>query len=421
MKFKIKSGFMKDKRVLAVISVVLSFVLWIVISLAIRTTGETTVSGVGVNINVQSGLLSEMGLSAIEGGEKTVDVVISGSRSVIGGVTAEDIVVRPSLSNVSGAGTYSLKLVAENASGEEFEIISVSPAEMVVKFDKYVDKSVPVHCNVTGDYNIPDDYLQEEIYTVPEEIIVTGPEKDIENTVSARVSVELEGEHTATVAVLGDIELLDAEGNVVEYNKNEVKMSVMSATVYVPIKRVQEFPLYFEYTNVPKYFDETKLNFALSEGTVSVAGDENALNKYRDILVGFIDMRDISLENSSFTFPVTLPGELINLDSTDSVRVDFDLEGYVETTFYTSQINIINVPKGYKVTPKAYQLAVTIIGPADVVNKLSAKDIIAQIDLSTREITQTGQYRIQADIILPGGQLAWAEGSYSVAVSVKKQ
>lgn len=418
---KIKSGFMKDKRVLAAVSLIASFILWLIISTVIRPTGETTVSGVGVNINIQSGLLSEMGLSAIEGGERTVEVVISGSRSVIGGVTAEDIVVRPSLSDVSGAGTYSLELVAENTSNKDFEIVSVSPEKMTVKFDKYVDKTVPVVYSVTGEYSVPDNYLQEEIYVTPSEIVVTGPEKDIENIKSARVSAELEGEHAATVGILSDIELLDADGNVVNYNRNEIKTSASSATIYIPIKQVQELPIYFEYINVPEYFDKAQLKCSISQGTIAVAGDESTLEKYSQLLLGYIDVRDITIENSSFTLPVELPEGIINLDNIDTVKVDFDLENYIETTFYTSQINIINVPKGYKVTSNAYQLAVKIIGPADVVNAISAKDIIAQVDLSTREITQTGQYRVQADVFLPGGQLAWAEGSYSVTVTVKKQ
>ncbi len=418
---KIKSGFIRDKRVLVVISVVASFVLWFVISIAIRPTGETTVSGVGVNINVQSGLLSEMELAVIEGGERTVEVVISGSRSVIGGVTAEDIVVRPSLADVSGAGTYSLELVAENTSKKDFEIVSVSPSEMTVKFDKYVDKSIPVTFVVTGEYVVPDEYLQEEIYISPSKIVITGPEKDIENIVSARVSVELEGEHTATVGITGDIELLDSEGNVVEYNEDEIKMSVSTATVYVPIQQIQELPVYFEYINVPQYFNSELLVWSISEGALSVAGDEETMDKYSDILLGFIDIRDITLDNSSFVLPVELPEGLVSLDNTDTVRVDFDLDGYIETTFYTSQINIINVPKNYTVKSNAYQVAVKVIGPADVVNKLSAKDIVVQVDLSTREITQTGQYRIQADVFIPGGQLAWAEGAYSVTVTVKEQ
>ena len=122
-----KDSIFKNKKVLWALSLAVSVVIWLIVSTVLRPTGETTVSGVGVNINIQSGILGQMGLSAIEGGEATVDVVISGRRSVIGGVTAEDISVSPSLSGVSGAGKYSLKLIAKNTSGKDFEIISVSP------------------------------------------------------------------------------------------------------------------------------------------------------------------------------------------------------------------------------------------------------------------------------------------------------
>ena len=100
------NGIFKDKRIMFIISLAASFILWLTVSLVIRPTGEVVVQGVGVNVNVQSGILAELGLSAIEGGENTVNVTISGSRSVIGGVSAEDISITPSLSGVSGAGIY---------------------------------------------------------------------------------------------------------------------------------------------------------------------------------------------------------------------------------------------------------------------------------------------------------------------------
>ena len=84
-------------------------------------------------------------------------------------------------------------------------------------------------------------------------------------------------------------------------------------------------------------------------------------------------------------------------------------------------INIINIPQGYKVTSNASKVAVTLIGPAEVINNISEKDIVVQVDLSTREITQTGQYRIQADVFLPGGENAWATGTYSITITVKEQ
>ena len=108
------------------------------------------------------------------------------------------------------------------------------------------------------------------------------------------------------------------------------------------------------------------------------------------------------------------------MDNIDSVRLDFDLEGYEEATFNVKQINIVNIPVSYRASVNAEKVAIKLIGPKETIESLSAGDIIVQVDMSTREITQTGQYKMQADIILPKESAAWAIGNYSVTVTVKK-
>lgn len=410
----------KDKRIVFAISLVISFVFWLVVSLVLRPTGEIVVSGVGVNVNVQSGILGELGLSAIEGAENTVDVVISGSRAVIGGVSAEDISVTPSLSGVSGAGIYELELKAENKTSKDFEIVGVYPSSMTVKFDKYVDKILELKYEITGEYNIPDEYVQEEIYTDPGEIVVTGPEIDIAEISGAVVSVELSGDYTKTIEALGEVVLVDKEGNPVEYNRNEISINVNYAKVIIPIHRTEKLPVSFSYTNVPENFDVSSLKYSLSVDEILVEGEDNIIEKYSDIFLGYVDLRDISPENPTVSFELSLPEGLSLQDHIDEVEITFDLEGYTEMSFNATQISIINVPQGYRVTSNASKVAVSIVGLEEVINNLSAKDIVVEIDMSTREITQTGQYRVYADVFLPGGENAWATGLYSITVTAKK-
>ena len=415
-----KDSFLRDKRFLTAVSLIASFLLWIYISTVLRPTGETTVKGVGVNINVQSGILGQMGLSAIEGGEATVDVVISGTRSVIGGISAEDISVSPSLSGVSGAGVYTLDLIADNVSGKGFDIISVSPSTISVKFDKYIDKTIPVVYAVNGEYNVPDEYIQGDIYISPSEIIVSGPEKDLSDIASAVVQIELSGDYSETVVQSGTFTLLDANKNEINYNPEEIRLNKNSATVYVPIYETKELPVYFEFTNVPDFFDTNTISYTLSAGSVLVEGEGETLDKYNDLFLGYLDIRSVTPDNRTFTFDVDLPEGVRSMDNTTEVQVEFELDGYESVTFRTDQIQILNVPKGYSAKSNAGQLAVKIFGPAEVVQELTKKDIIAQIDLSERDITQTGQYRMQANILLPGGQPAWAIGSYSITVTIKE-
>lgn len=415
-----KDSFLRDKRFLISVSLIVSFLLWIYISTVLRPTSETTVKGVGVNINIQSGILGQMGLSAIEGGEATVDVVISGTRSVIGGVAAEDISVSPSLSGVSGAGVYTLDLVADNVSGKSFDILSVSPSTISVKFDKYVDKTLPLVYAVDGEYNVPDEFIQGDIYVNPSEIIVSGPEKDLAGISKALIRVEMNGDYTETAALPGAVTLIDENGNEIGYNPEEIHLDKNSATVYVPIYETKELPVYFEYTNVPDFFDTNVISYTLSAGSVLVEGEGKTLDKYNDLFLGYLDIRSITPDNRTFTFDINLPEGVRSMDNTTEVQVEFELDGYESVTFRTDQIQILNVPKGYSAKSNAGQLAVKIFGPAEVVQGLAKKDIIAQIDLSERDITQTGQYRIQVDILLPNGQPVWAIGSYSITVTIKE-
>ena len=411
----------KDKRFVAAISLFISFVLWLVVSLVLRPTGEVVVQGVGVNVNVQSGILGELGLSAIEGAENTVNVTISGSRSVIGGIQAEDISISPSLSGVSGAGVYELNLRAVNNSSKDFEIIGIHPEKIVVKFDKYVDKTVKLDYSIIGEYNIPDEFIQEQIYINPSEIVVTGPEKDLEAIKGAVIEVALSGDYFETIAAVGEIVLVDEEGNPVAYNKDTISMDHEVGTVFIPVHKTAKLPLNFEFTNIPEFFDISNVKYSISTPEIVVEGEDFMIDRYSDIFLGYIDIRDITLENSVFNFDVRLPENITAQNYVDSVNVAFDLTGYVENTFNATQINIINVPAGYKISSNTSKVAVNLIGPEEVINNISAKDIVVQVDMSTREITQTGQYRVKAEVFLPGEENAWATGTYSITITVKKQ
>ena len=291
---------------------------------------------------------------------------------------------------------------------------------MSVKFDKYVEKTLSLGYIVTGDYSVPDNYVQEPIYTDPAEITVVGPEKDLENIAGAKVSVTLSGEYKETIAVTGEIVLVNKDGTAAEYNHNEISISQNTATVYIPIYQSTTIPLAFEYTNVPEGFNPSTLKYKLSQERVFVEGEKNNLAKYGKLFLGYVDLREVTLSNSSFEFDVVFPDGIIGMDNIDSVRLDFDLEGYEEATFNVKQINIVNIPVSYRASVNAEKVAIKLIGPKETIESLSAGDIIVQVDMSTREITQTGQYKMQADIILPKESAAWAIGNYSVTVTVKK-
>ncbi len=417
---KEQGAFFKSKKVLAAVSFVVALLGWFLVATLISPTGDVTVGGVGVNIDTQAGLLGEMGLNAIAGGETAVDVVIRGSRNIIGGVGAEDISVTASLSGVTGAGTYDLDLVAANNSGKDFEILSVSPQAMKVRFDRLVEKRIPVAYMLEGDYGVPEDYLQEDVVLSEKVITVTGPEEDIGRIAGAVATARVEGMLTKTATFEAPLTLVDAEGETISVDHTQVSVSSESVNITLPILKTEKLSFRFEFLNVPGSFNTDSLAYTLSAESITVAAPVESINKYSDIFLGYIDMRNITMGTSTFLFDVDLPEGFINMENTNFVEVKFDLKEYAEQILYAKNFITTTIPISYNVRINARQLEVTLIGPAEVLQTLSAADIVIEVDLSDRDIV-AGQYLVAFRVVLPNHEDVWAEGSYSGAVTVTER
>ncbi len=416
---KLKS-ILRNKTFLLIFSIVVAIISWFIVVTIVSDEGVLTVTGVPVNINVQASVLGKMGLNPIEGGETTVEAIIYGKRSVIGGVTVEDITVTASLAGVSGAGVYELELVADNNSGKEFDVLSISPSAMQVKFDRLGEKTIPVEYELTGDYTVPDGYLREDIVLEPEEITVTGPENDIASISKMVVTAQFDGSITQSTTVEGAVSVQDKNGVAVDIDPEQVKLSADKVKVTMPLLKTKELDVRFEYLNVPEGFPVDKLVYKLSADKISVAGPTDTADDYNDIMVGYVDVSKIALDNTSFALSVKLPDGFINTENVETVRVDFDLTGYVEQEFYVSNFVQMNVPVLYSLDVAAQQVAVKMIGPKDIIEKLAARSIVAEVDISDREV-KAGQYMTPLAIYVPGGGLVWAVGSYEAAVTVRER
>lgn len=129
----------------------------------------------------QTSFITRMGLTIIGEEDLFVDVTIEGQRLVVGSIKPEDIAVSVDLSLVNGAGSFSLPLVAENVSGKDFTISSISPSTVNLKFDRMVTKKFNVDLKMEGLVVPEEGYLMEEAVVSPTQVSVTGPDTDLPN------------------------------------------------------------------------------------------------------------------------------------------------------------------------------------------------------------------------------------------------
>ena len=415
MKLNVR-GFLTNNRSLKVISLIIAFIAWFVVVSSVSDDGRYPISDVPVDTEeFSTAVMAQLGLEAVDINDVTVDVVVEGKRYVIGNLTAEDIRIVPDLSAVREAGTYSIPLEATTTGSEEFDIVSIRPSTITVRFDRFASKRLEVEADVSG-VSTSEGYLIENEIVSPQEIIITGPEADVSRVSRAVVTAEVDELLTSTYSVQSEIQLLDSDGN--QITSRYISMDSEEAQVTIPILKIKEIPLVIDFINVPPNFSTEDLVFTIPNESILVAGPAESVDALNEIVLGYIDIKNLGI-NSVFVFNIDLPSGFVNIENIRTVQVALDMPDLVSVNFNLTDIRVVNVPAGYEAAVQTQQITgVEIIGPADVMESLSAGDMLAEIDLSEREITE-GQFTASVKIYSPSGLPVWAKGNYEAIVSVR--
>lgn len=401
-----------------VLSVLIACIIWVVVAMNMKSDIPREIKEVPVTMDNQTSFITRMGLTVIGDEDMFVDVTIEGQRLVVGSIKPEDIAVSVDLSSVNGAGSFSLPLVAENISGKDFTISSISPATVNLKFDRMVTKKFGIELEMEG-ISVPEEgYLMEEAIVNPSQVSVTGPDTDIAKIAKCVVVVDQEGSLTETTVFTPDIVLLDKDGNKID--TSGLTMDAKQAEVTIPILKTVDLPVKVEFLNVPAGVNTDGLGYTISNETITVAGPVDEVNQYSELVLGYIDLKSLDLD-SSYAFDVELPEGFTNVGHIETVTVTFDWSNMDAKEFTITNLSLLNIPVGYDARLLTEQInKVKIVGPALVLETMTSDDLIAQIDLSKRAV-ETGQFKTAVTILAPSKNQVWAVGDYTAVVVISEK
>ncbi|PWM38527.1 MAG: hypothetical protein DBX66_03700 [Clostridiales bacterium] len=406
-----------SNRFLKVFSLVVAFIIWLIVATTVDPYIRHEIVDIPVNVDAQSAALQRQGLSVITIDPDTVRVTVHGKRYVVGRLTADDIKIVPKLTSATSAGTQTLRLEWSPDGSEEYTVESITPAAIVARFDRIDSKTLDIQADVTG-VSVPDGYIKESEIITPDKITIRGPTNDLQKVAHAIVSVDLDQSLTSTANAAGEIVLKDSDGNVIE--NEHITMDYETAEVTIPVLKKKEVPLRIDFLNVPQGFPIEELHYTLSNDSITIAGPQTLVDSYQEILLGRVDLKTLDL-GSKEQFDVTLPSGFENVDNILSVEVTFDTDDYVAQNFNLSEITLVNEPQNYDVTiNNPYLNNVKIVGPSEVVSELTAGDIVAEVDVSDREVV-TGQIKVPVQVYVPNKGTVWAVGNYSTLVTISEK
>lgn len=397
------------------------FVAWTVVAVYVDPQGSVTVQDVPINYANGTSAYTSQGLDIVEKPSiETVDVRVDGNSTIIGNITNSDIMVYPSYAGVSGAGRVTLRLQARLVNTTDFpgdiECTVESPRTIEAVFDEVSEKTLAITVDASA-VSVAEGYMLNRSAAVPAEITLRGPTSELDQIASAVATVSSDAELSDTTTVPATLELRDENGEV--YTPEYTTMDSETANVTLTVYQVRELPLVVDFIGTPTNFDAGSLRYTLSQDTLRVAGPARTISALEELTVTNFDLSQEFELGRDYQRLVELPSGIVSLDGVTSVTLSFDTSDMGSTTLNISNISAINVPSNYEVEILSSMVSgVTLYGPAEEVEALSADSVVAQIDCQSVNLT-VGQQTIPVTIQIPSSSRIFATGSYTVQCEVR--
>lgn len=406
---------------LRIYAIILAILIWFIISVTLYPTITRTINNVTVAPIITTGTVAEdFGLSPVNIDKEEVSVRIMGKRVDIGDLSSEDLEAKLIVdSSVNKPGEYKLEVEIVSKNKKKFEVKNISPSKIKVQFDSIVEKDFPVYIEAPN-ISVADGYLMEPISANPTNIKVKGPKSKVEKITKVVARTDEKQTLSETLSIK-DTDIILYNGDTI-LSKDNFEFSTNKIELTVPILMQKTLPFKLEIQNAPTNFNLSSLDYTLSNSEIDIAAPVSSLKDLGEIHLGYLNLSSVDI-NSTFSYNVDLPSNYKNLSGFNSVDVKFNWNNYASKTISIdkSKIFVINAPSKYDIKVKTSGISnIKIIGPKNVINNITAANIIAEVDLFEANLNES-TYSMPVKIYSPQYNNVWAYGNYNVTISVSEK
>lgn len=413
------SALMEKNYFVMALSLLLAFIFWCIVSMSQTNEVEKTFQNISVRLSMEGSYPANNDLKIYGGTEYYVDVTVKGKSYLVNDASfADRIVVTPSFSSVSAAGSYNLPLSAsiEGYSESDAVITNLSKNSVSVYFDEEVEKSYDLTIELLEgeEYALKEGFTADTPTLSEPQCTLVGPALEMSKIVEVKAVATLTGEISesqvlqATVVPVGAAEGIDF-ANV--RPKDESKIYYIT----LPVSFSADYTPTVSFTNAPAaYADGVEYTVSPEIVNLSVSTGDTQLIASKEINVGNIDFSQLDNEVNRFriqtaSLPYTFGEDL------ETITVTVDLSGmgkrWMEVPVNAADVTL---PAGAAVVSESVK-SVQIVCPSSVVSKLSSADAYAVPVLDGVKL-QKGVNTVPVKIVIPSLENAWAYGEYSVEI-----
>ena len=395
-----------------ILAFLLSFSLWIVVSIQVFPTIEKEITGVSVEAHLTD-FMVQNNLQIINDINETIDIKIQGKRYDISRLNSQDFYASVDLSDVTSAGKYNVTLDVSSKTNEDCTILETNPKTITLEIDEIITKVFPI-TGTAPDISLPEGFYADDVTTSPETISVTGSASMLNKIERIEARSTFHGDITESTQTNSEIIIYGNNGTKIVSDK--IKLSTELVTVNIPIYKQKELPLKFTI-NYPPNFDADSLKYTINPDKITVACPDDTIDNQSQLDIGVINLSDIKPNTKNY-LTIPLPQGYKNLSGNYSATITWETENYgiLDYTVSSDNISITNVPDNYNVQLTTSELVVTVTGPSDLITGFADGDITATVNLLGVSL-RTGSQDVIATVQIKGSdQKCWVINDYEVTI-----
>ena len=405
---------MKSKILSIVLSAIAAVGLWLYVVTVVSPGSEQTYYNIPVVLQNEN-VLEDRGLM-ITSELPSVTLDLSGNRTDLNKLDENNINILVNVASIEAAGTHQLSydvFYPGSVNDNSITRVGQSTNMITITVEKRITKKVPVVIEYLG--SVPEGFIADKENAVMdnEMIEVSGPESVADKIEQARIKVDLNNQNT-TIAGSYIYDLCGKDGQPVDVAMITTNAEAVNLTVKV--LRVKEIALVVE-TIYGGGATEANTSVTIEPKTIRVSGSDAVLEGLDSLQLGSVDLGAL-LEDSTLTFPITLPEGVTNETGVAEVKVDVKFKDLSIKTINVTNIQAVNVPAGAEVDMITETLELTLRGPSALIDMITEDDITVTVDFSN---AQTGTATMRAVVVFSDAYAAVGTvGSYVVSATLSQ-
>ncbi len=424
-----------NKKFTVALSIVMSFVIWLTISIEKNDIRQQTFTDISASISIENTAAADMGLGIISDvSAQKFSVTVSGPDNIVSSLKSDDFSLSASVIDVNAAGTYTLEVLGtSNSSKSGYTFTSISPSTIDVTFDYIDTKEFTLQSKILGVSASEGLVAEAPIVSNAEQNIITikGPRTIVDKIATVVALAEVNETLSTSQTYDADIVLYDDAENVIykfsfdgtiydgDGNKLEttnLNLSFNSVKITQPISKKATVVCKPVFNNLPSGISEDDIKYKLDYSKVTIIGTPDVVDKIESISLSAIDFTKVSTTSHEFEVSATLPDGVKILENIEFFTVDINVSNYAETTLDIKNIRCIGIDSSLTAKTDTSIKKVKICGPKEVINVLKASDLYAVVDLTNKGV---GDYTVDATIKSDIYDNIWQVGTYSTPITLK--